>query len=1057
MVGKDIFINGVVAMAAIGLGVNAYAVDVSPSTAHSDWPSSGEVNIVDGVITVGNDDVEKVQGWTKITSGGNSGILFQDITKSIVVKAEINASYNPSYAIPNHIPSVTVKNCASIEFRGSMTGYWANTKVKFYDSNVIIGSEKALLPKSIQYNTTDKKFGDTSYCIFYFNAGSDYGSVTFRKPEWDQAGWTGKKVFTNNSDIVFYVARGTAYNTHFAQTMGSRSADEYLVQNGTFWWAGFSDGGNGASYIYFRGNYEQISGFFGRDAYEGQATYFRTNPSYSGTPSVKLSGDTVFYGADLKAVNRRVSMYNYLPIELGHRGGTFVALMIADELKFNAENVLTNSYCLAAQVNNQPILAYTASNQKPIDLNGYDQRVEYLTSQWGYYPADKPSLYTTIKSDTPATLSLYKEGGMTYENSVGVAPKFTGKISVEIDNGTTNYFYRAVSDTEGSLTIKSGALRYGLDGGWGGGAVNIEGGALICDSANTVIGGNSALTMTGGKIIFADNCSMLTFQSATIGGTKLKSGVYSLEKLRADPYNLGSYFEGSDSARIYIPSGESGGWTGWPDAPNGIATIPDDTDVVITSSDLWKVQQLAKIVIGVNSSIDCSNIDSAIDISAQVSGFGLFKIINCADVTISGDNSGLESPGAFYIENSEVKVAHPNALGTAKTAITELKYGATRRVHFRVGAELAFTNEVPLRLSAIDATSSQIRIGEGIEGYKLYLACDIYHKQITSSANKGYHINYFGYVELSGSLTIENSSSANWFVQSASTENNVPAYVRFAETFNFKKNTSNNLFFYHTASTHANGVNIGEFHYACTEPQTAIATFSYNIAHMHIDSPTVFGGADSPICSLYYYADVGDEASGYLYLNRLFLNGRDTAFKSVGEQYSPTETSRQTSHYAEVYSAIKAQLIYRDTGTLNDTMRFYGKAGFTMAGSGRHIFVNHPNTSTGLFKVESGVAGFDWGSGWAGDVRVEGTGTLFIGEESSEAFGSAVDTTTLLEVNGSGKIELESGVTTVAHAKINGAMLRKGNYSASDFDWITGSGTLKVLYGGGSMSIILKK
>ena len=95
--------------------------------------------------------------------------------------------------------------------------------------------------------------------------------------------------------------------------------------------------------------------------------------------------------------------------------------------------------------------------------------------------------------------------------------------------------------------------------------------------------------------------------------------------------------------------------------------VPDGTTATIsTDNDVFRVERLTSISIGAGATV-LYNSSSAMTLTAALSGTGLFDATGTTTLTITEDNSGLVSPGAFHFEANNVIVTHPNGLGSSGT------------------------------------------------------------------------------------------------------------------------------------------------------------------------------------------------------------------------------------------------------------------------------------------------------------------------------------------------------------------------------------------------------
>lgn len=126
-------------------------------------------------------------------------------------------------------------------------------------------------------------------------------------------------------------------------------------------------------------------------------------------------------------------------------------------------------------------------------------------------------------------------------------------------------------------------------------------------------------------------------------------------------------------------------------------SIPDGTNATIsTAEDVARVARLTAISLGGSAARVDYTASSALALAASVSGSGKFSALSAGTLTLSGDNSGLLSPGSFFFSNTAVTVASRYGLGSTGTAAVEYFFaGKTAPFHFSGGG---LTNDAPIRI-----------------------------------------------------------------------------------------------------------------------------------------------------------------------------------------------------------------------------------------------------------------------------------------------------------------------------------------------------------------------
>ena len=1007
------------ASARLVVEIPSYTITKAMKDSVEEWPENCKVKLgwVSGGWTLDIDSAAKAAKaatWYEVQTPDGATYINFCYSDPITFKAKITGN-----------GGLKAKDAGLVTLTGDNSAYTGTGDWTFENTAVHIGSEYALGPAGSNHRLVLKAPGGS-------------GAQNTR---WLSIGWEGASSFTNHTHIA-WISNNWTNEQHTDNPsyplIGPSNADEWFVQDGDMLYIG-----NGSPWFYFVGQYEQISGRLGRTFTSAWAlyTYGASSGDYKGGKAVcRFTGTgRIIVGPENTTVGGSV-LSSDLELEFGSASGYHHAgiNMESGVIRVLADHALIDCIEGAAYAPLNPKLLNQSTAKNRIELNGHDVEVAGLARHYANAPSATSTYYTPVYSDTAATITL--TNAPSNVKSYNTAMEFNGPISITVDNGITNIFATKVSPSTGTMKINNGTLTFKWGGGWSS-AVIVDGGVFDAMSVNSLSGANATLEVKRGSVNLYSGTTLLV-KSAKFGETTLSEGVHTGAELKAAYPEL---VTGDDDGAIEVV----GEWTSfdgtgaWP--TSGKICVPAGTTLVI--DDVTKLEAASgwsKVWLSGSASIlKFATGASAVTWSVPAKGAGQIQIIDAEAFTLSADNT--ELAGSVHIENSEVNVTSETGLGGATSGIAELKFGNTRRVRFQNGSN-AFTNEAPIRLSFLDATTSRIRLGEGIEGYRFVQKGDVYLKEVGNSA--GRTIYYFGQVEYLGRIVVESYVSASAVAQRAEVENGVTAKVYFAPTVTFVNPNNYTLSFNHGGNGHDYLVNVPEYHYQCAATQTAMSTLQFNVPDIYIESDAIFGSVEEPITALYYFGDVG--GSSRYYLNTLHLEGHDVPFRSFASQYTPTAETHYPGSWAEVTSPTAAQLVYCGTQTRFDNLRFRGKAGFTMNGEGAIKLANFDNDTTGLLKAQKGVAGLVWGATWGGNVEVCGTGKLFIDAESAAVNAIKAAALTIAD---SGVVEVELGTIEVKSATVQGAAMKRGIYGAvgsgaeNEVSWITGSGFIKVKKG----------
>ena len=320
-----------------------------------------------------------------------------------------------------------------------------------------------------------------------------------------------------------------------------------------------------------------------------------------------------------------------------------------------------------------------------LDLNGHDQSMSQISLTYcGNTPTASSGTKYTVTTDKPATLTC------TSTSQQYMPAKFSGAAGYRHNSTGTNRIVNAISDSTNLLEVAKGGVVLKWSAGWGGDALVRAGASLELDSDKAFLDGKSRLEVeAGGKLVLKAG-TMCYLKSAKIAGTELDAGdSYSVAQLRDE---MGLPVAGDDLAQITVAG--SSEWQGWPTEPGGRAFVPVDCTVYASDDDVEKIAACGKIYLSPGAKVVCTNLTKTLNLTAQVSGQGTFRILDADNVVLLGDNSALQSPGAFWFSNSCVTVSNRYGLGASTTARAVYHYG-DRVGSLRFGGE-GLTNDVAL-------------------------------------------------------------------------------------------------------------------------------------------------------------------------------------------------------------------------------------------------------------------------------------------------------------------------------------------------------------------------
>lgn len=924
----------------------------------TDWdgtgemPTSGNVRLTwksggyDVVIDT-EEEMTAVEGWDNLMfkADGSTYLTFANTTRPVTFRANVTGAAGAG--------TLRADGSCGLVLAGDNSA--RKVAFSFKNSRVTVAHEYGL------------GGADSSAVEVTYMSPSTTGGLWFH--------WDGENTFVNHCAIICDSDIPAGSYKDGQMYFGSSAVDEYFVQDADLYMK-IPNAAN--KKIRFRNNFEQISGSFGIKEYS--SNYFCTAGDAGAV--VRFSGTTRFTTVNPKNAAQKGSWYilpggrvNYY---FGSTGGFYCNQIAANN---------ANIFCdiddpFRPDVLHPDVIGVTylqpyanASPGNILNLNGHDATLPYINPNDA--ATESSTTYYCLTSAVPATLTLSAAEGQVTAGEKAGAFEVAGAASLVIDNHRSNIYACKVSRTTGSLTVNSGTLTYKWNGGWDGGAVTIAGGVVDAESVKSFAGGKAALTISSGSLNLHSGAPV-SFAAATINGTELDPGDYTVKSLRED-YALGDFVTGDDTAILAV--GSSSEWTGWPSEPGATASVPKNTAVYIDDADVEKVGTVGKIILGVGSSVTCRN-TKPLAVSAPISGYGEFRIKDIsAGVTLSDDNSKLAAPGRFVIENSKVTVAHEFGLGSERTAAATIAYGAAGVIAFTNPDGPAFTNHVALVLSCNSGSPNQILGSESTDTYFVQ-ANDLTVPKIDS-----YYKFYFknNFEMISGTFKGADYGNGNFFSYSSGT-----AVIRFTEDAVVDLSVGSSL-----GSWYQLGAS--KLHFGQKTPvKAAMVTVNGTVLYTERD------GVMSGLNTLGEYSST----TGTTIID---LCGTEQTVGILNTSYQFDPVSNPT-YYGVIGGEAGSKLVLNggalSARDVNVSFKVTDAVSLEMAWAGSAIrFRNFVSDSTGDLVVSAGTLGFTVNGGWsAGDVLVKGTGVLDI--DSDKAFTGG---TQKLTVRDDGKVIVRLG------------------------------------------------
>lgn len=846
------------------------------------------------------------------------------------------------------------------------------------DNSGLTGDGRFYIENSIINVANENALGSTKPCRFYWG---EKGSLSFT---------TTDGVLTNKVPITYDGVSATGYRIY----LGSPTTSENVVQNAHF--KALTGGSTQGQAVMFQNNFEFNKGTFGSDS-ANVDVYCRA-----------LEGACVRFSGCTLGVQEGRGIYL---IGSGGQGGTYHLAPKSMSMKRLAIGNGVKVVCDKEDAlrGTEELYFYVIAEQSGyLDLNGFDQTVPSIKPQ--EKSSESNAKYAVVHSESSATFTVEASA------DASTMLEFSGAASFRYRGTAVNTFARRVSNTTGTLYVTSGTQAFEYGAGWNG-DVTVDGGVLRISSANDLPNGTARLILSDqGKLDLRADVYVGSFN---VDGEELDPGDYSKTTLAE-----AGYPNRIDGDGVLHVQGTAREWKGWKSARGGTAYVPADMTVTIADEDVEDVAAVNKIFFGLGSTVSCGNSTVPLALSARLSGSGEFRIVDSAGVTILGDNSGLSTPGAFYISNSPVVVSNEFGLGSAKTGTTTVYWGDRGSLKF--GCESGyFTNNVAIRYDGTTATNYRIYFGSSSPDEYLVQNASFMH--MSGGTNKGRYL----------VLTNNVMFTAGEFGSESGT-----LYTRYEGEGEYGVVGSASLSF-KDANTTWNLVGQGSTcHLAPTSvvrPFKQLALISPGI-RVICDGPNVLGG-ETPI--KFTLNETNPDV--------LDLNGFD--------QELPKLLNQGESGYAIVTSSVPATVWLSGTADATNILRFDGSADVNYVGTGMLSFDGFVSPTTGKLEIGSGTCLFANNAGWGGTNIVISGGTLRIAKTAEDTVfaPSTKQEGVTLHVIG-GDLSLDDGVRVVVHT-VNGAedLPGRGWYGGAaaqakglvDKDhvlpWISGSGLLRIL------------
>ena len=961
------------------------------SSLFADWSWSGKtgsITIPSGTTaTVADGDVSTVEALTAIEIEDGATLSFVNTANRCTLSADLSGN-----------GSLTTGDGTPVTFAGDNRSFTGG--MRFTNSKIIVTSRYGL------GSATDAG-GETRYV---YSDGSYHASA---RPNADGLKFQGAGL-TNDVGICWYGNRADSARVWFVDSMS-----DPLVLNGPIKMnkQGNVDFVRVGNWI-FNGGIGEVAGTPGYQIASGCKAYIREKPVVQATSLTSYRPYSIEANAEL---------------HLCVGGGTW-----------NNGNIMYGSgkvVCDAANVLPTPIygLGSKSSKNATIDLNGFDQTVGQLTNptrtDWYGYLAWNPepgeSGYVCITSAVPATLTMTSDTSTT-----NFAGRFSGYASLSKTGSAPLFtFVNQYSDTKGTLSVSSGAVRFIWGAGWGGDVALSGTGKVIFEGGNSLGTDRSVLIEDSGKIVVSNGlalvCRKLVWQ-----GNAVEPGLYaagSCDWLEGD----GSLYVITDGSDESIWKGGGSGWNdpaNWEDGvvpgAGDFVLIPSGSTVVVADADVAQVASLGRILIDSGAALSFENTSTRCVLSADLFGNGSLTTGDGTPVTFAGYNRYFT--GAMRFTNSKIVVTSRYGLGSATDA-----GGATRYVY----SDGSYHASARPNADGLKFQGAGLTNDVGICWYGT--RSDSQRVWFVDSMSDPLVLN--GPIKMNKQGNVDYVRVGNWIFNGGIGEvagtpgyhiaSGCKAYIR--EEPVVQKSGYRQIQILTGAELHM-----------------CVGGGTWSSDNFICGSGTFVCDADnvipSPICGL-----------GQKDVRRatIDLNGHN---QTTGRLKHPTNSNfiwnpaPGSADYVCITSAVPATLtMTSDTSTTNFAGRFSGYASLAKTGvAPLFTFVNQYSDTRGTLSVSKGEVKFLWGAGWGGDIAASGSGKVVFAEPCPANRPSTANGSVTL--SDSAKLAVSNGVRyCCASLTLGGTTITAGRVTASSHPgWIEGGGCVQV--GKPGMSILIK-
>ena len=414
--------------------------------------------------------------------------------------------------------------------------------------------------------------------------------------------------------------------------------------------------------------------------------------------------------------------------------------------------------------------------------------------------------------------------------------------------------------------------------------------------------------------------------------------------------------------------------------PNGNATIA-------TLDDVSRVSRLTSISIGADATVLYSS-ETALTLSAALSGEGTFIAENSGTLTLAGDNSGLVSPGHIALTNSPVAVTHFNGLGSSSSGMAMVYFGANSLLDFHANSSGVFTNSAPLGIDSY-INSGKMRIGVTPRTARLVQNASFAQP---GASGAGWEMKVDGTLEfLSGTLSVWTSGKYPYYMAAGG-----KSHIWFSGSLSYQ--------------------DLGSFIFAYNPDVT-----------LHLNGSANYFGSSISLAGRYYVCERENALEGQ-YLSpfdqgSLDLNGLNQKVKYFNNNYCGGNPSAETgSAKFTIKSDKPAMLEFTSNAERTMAFKFSGAAGYRHNNIYTNFLVYADSNTTNVLDVAKGKVVLKWGAKWRGGVNVASGAEFEVGPT-----GSLTPEVDGITVASGGKLVVAKGATVqVMSAELGGTQLAYG-------------------------------